>query len=406
MAQATTDILSGLYSDIGRRAGATPGMGGPQSRMAGADTITFAGGLPDPKSLPAMSIAAATTRAMEKNGEWALQYGSAQGYRGLIDQLRAKLARDNGVQVEPENVLITAGASQAIDLVCAALLNPGDTVISEEPTWMGAVRMFTAHEAGIVGVPMDEHGMKMDVLAHKLAGLKEAGIQPKFIYTIPTFQNPTGVTMPLERRVRLLELARQYNVAVMEDDAYFDLRFSGERIPMLHTLDDAGLVIYTGTFSKIMAAGMRMGWVVGPAPLIERLTKLKPDGGNMFTGYVAAEYAQAELEPHIAELVDIYRSRRDAMLDALTTEMPEGVTWTQPNGGFFLWVTLPEGMDCTQILPESRAHGVEFLPGTGCYFDGTGQRNIRLSFSFSDEETIRRGIRILGGLLREYVPSK
>jgi len=405
MAQVTTDVLDSLYSTLARRVPVSGQQAGPMSQPVGADRISFAGGLPDPKSLPAAAIAAATARAMEKNGEWALQYGSSQGYRGLIDQLRAKLARDNGVEVGPENVLITAGASQAIDLVCAALLNPGDVIVSEEPTWMGAVRMFNGHEAKIVGIPMDNEGMQLDVLEARLKELKAGGIQPKFIYTIPTFQNPTGVTTTLERRRGILALAKQYGVAVMEDDAYFDLRFSGARIPMMYTLDDAGLVIYTGTFSKIMAAGMRMGWVVGPASLIERLAKIKPDGGNMFTGYVAAEYAQSELEPHIAELVQVYKSRRDAMLDALTAEMPEGVTWTQPNGGFFLWLTLPEGMDATQILPESRAHGVEFLPGTGCYFNGEGQRNIRLSYSFADEDQIRRGIRILGGLLREYSPQ-
>jgi len=404
MAQITTDVLEPLYSTLAQRVPVSGQQAGPMSQPVGPDRISFAGGLPDPKSLPAASIAAATARAMEKNGEWALQYGSAQGYRGLIDQLRTKLARDNGVEVGPENVLITAGASQAIDLVCSALINPGDVILSEEPTWMGAVRMFAGHQAKMVGVPMDDQGMQVDLLEARLAELKAQGIQPKFIYTIPTFQNPTGVTTPLERRVRILELAKEYGVAVMEDDAYFDLRFSGERIPMMYTLDNAGLVIYTGTFSKIMAAGMRMGWVVGPAPLIERLSKIKPDGGNMFTGYVAAEYAQEELEPHIAELVGIYRSRRDAMVQALAAEMPKGVTWTQPNGGFFLWLTLPTGMDATQILPESRAHGVEFLPGTGCYFNGEGKQNIRLSYSFADEEAIQRGIRILGGLLREYLP--
>ena len=171
---------------------------------------------------------------MEKNGKWALQYGAAVGYAGLIDQLRTKLARDNGVEAERENVLITAGASQAIDLVCSAMLNPGDVVLSEEPTWMGAVRIFKAHNATCVGVPIDNEGMRLDVLESRLAEFKAQGIQPKLIYVIPTFQNPTGVTTPLHRRLRLLELAKEYNVAIMEDDAYFDLRFSGERIPMLY----------------------------------------------------------------------------------------------------------------------------------------------------------------------------
>ena len=353
MAQVQENRIEGLLSDAARKLPAEP----PQASSVGTDRISFTGGFPDPKSLPAAAIAAATARAMEKNGAWALQYGAAAGYVGLIDQLRTKLARDNGVEVGRENVLITAGASQAIDLVCTAMLNPGDTIISEEPTWMGAVRMFGAHQANVVGVPLDNEGMKIDVLEAKLADLKAQGIQPKFIYVIPTFQNPTGITTSLSRRKRLLALAKEHNVAILEDDAYFDLRFSGERIPMLVTIDDAGLVIYTGTFSKIMAAGMRLGWCVGPAPLIERMAKLKADGGTSpFASNVAAEYAASgELAEHVVELVGIYRTRRDTMIDALTSEMPDGVEWSVPNGGFFLWLTLPEGVDAVSMLPEARA---------------------------------------------------
>lgn len=403
MAQVQETRLESLFSD---QAKALPA-GEPAGFSSGsADRISFTGGFPDPESLPAQRIAEATARAMAKNGKWALQYGSAVGYAGLIDQLRTKLARDNGVVVARENVLITAGASQAIDLVCSAMLNPGDIVISEEPTWQGAVRLFSAHDATCIGVPMDKQGMRMDVLANRLAEFKAQGIQPKFIYTIPTFQNPTGVTTPLDRRLRLLELAKEYNVAILEDDAYFDLRFSGERIPMLVTLDDAGLVMYTGTFSKIMAAGMRLGWCVGPAKLIEKMAKMKADGGTSpFASHVAAEYAASgDLEQHVHELIDIYRSRRDTMTDALKAEMPEGIEWSEPNGGFFLWLTLPAGYDSVDMLPEARAHGVDFLPGTGCFFDGSGRRNIRLSFSFADDEAIRRGVKILAGIIREYAP--
>jgi len=220
--------------------------------------------------MPTGAMAEAARRAMEKNGQWALQYGAATGYSGLIEQLLVKLKRDNGVDVRPENVLITAGASQAIDLVCDALIDPGDIILSEAPAFLGAIRLFNAHQAKIVGIPMDDQGMKMDVLEAKLAELKAQGVRPKFIYTIPTFQNPTGVTTSLERRHRILELAKEYRVAVLEDDAYFDLRFSGERLPMLVSLDDAGLVIYTGTFSKIIGAGLRLGWVIRPETFIQK----------------------------------------------------------------------------------------------------------------------------------------
>ncbi|HEY7907707.1 MAG TPA: PLP-dependent aminotransferase family protein, partial [Thermomicrobiales bacterium] len=328
MAQVQASRLESLFSD---QAKALPAGAPPAFSAGSADRISFTGGFPDPNSLPAQRIAEATARAMEKNGQWALQYGGAAGYSGLIEQLLIKLKRDNGVDVRPENVLITAGASQAIDLVCDALVDPGDTNLSEAPAFLGALRLFNAHRANVVGIPMDDQGMKMDVLAEKLAELKAQGVRPKFIYTIPTFQNPTGVTTPLDRRLRILELAKEYNVAVLEDDAYYDLRFSGERLPMMISLDDAGLVIYTGTFSKIIGAGLRLGWVIAPEPFIHKVAKLKPDGGTSpFASHIVAEYAPSQLEGHVKELVTVYRSRRDAMLGALVAEMPESITWTAP----------------------------------------------------------------------------
>jgi 2-aminoadipate transaminase len=403
MAQTETTRLDELFSAAAKRVAP----GAPQGRGLSPDRVNFAGGAPDPKSMPTSAMAAAAARAMEKNGQWALQYGGAAGYDGLIEQLLIKLKRDNGVDVRPENVLITAGASQAIDLVCDALLDPGDVILSEEPTFLGALRLFNAHRATVVGIPMDDQGMKMDLLEEKLAELKAQGVRPKFIYVIPTFQNPTGVTTPLDRRRRILELAREYNVAVLEDDAYFDLRFSGERLPMMITLDDAGLVIYTGTFSKIIGAGLRLGWVIGPEPLIHKVSKLKPDGGTSpFTSHIVAEYAPSQLEDHVKELVNVYRTRRDTMIDALTTEMPRGVEWTVPEGGFFVWLTLPEGADAIAIQPEAAAHGVDFMPGAVFYPNDNGRRNIRLAYSFTDEEAIRRGVKILGGIIREYLPAR
>ncbi|MDQ6603126.1 MAG: PLP-dependent aminotransferase family protein [Chloroflexota bacterium] len=403
MAQTEMARLDELFSEAAKRVAP----GAPQGRGLSPDRVNFAGGAPDPKSMPTKEIAAATARAMEKNGQWALQYGGSAGYTGLIEQLLIKLKRDNGVDVRPENVLITAGASQAIDLVCDALVDPGDVILSEEPTFLGALRLFNAHRAKVVGIPMDDQGMKMDALADKLAELKTQGVRPKFIYVIPTFQNPTGITTTLERRLRILELAKEYNVAVLEDDAYYDLRFSGERLPMMIALDDAGLVIYTGTFSKIIGAGLRLGWIIAPEPFIHKVAKLKPDGGTSpFTSHVVAEYAPSQLEGHVKELVNVYRSRRDAMIGALKSEMPEGVEWTEPEGGFFVWLTLPEGMDAVAIQPEAAAHGVDYMPGTVFFPDQQGRRNIRLAYSFTDEETIQRGVKTLAGILREYAPAK
>lgn len=402
MAQTETTRLDELFSEAARRVAP----GAPQGRGLSPDRVNFAGGAPDPKSMPTKAMGEAAVRAMEKNGQWALQYGAATGYSGLVEQLLIKLKRDNGVDVRPENVLITAGASQAIDLVCDALIDPGDVILTEAPTFLGALRLFNAHRAEIVGIPMDDQGMKMDHLEAKLADLKAQGVRPKLIYVIPTFQNPTGVTTPLERRRRILALAKEYNVAVLEDDAYFDLRFSGERLPMLTTLDDAGLVIYTGTFSKIIGAGLRLGWIIGPESLITKVAKLKPDGGTSpFASHIVAEYAPSQLEDHVKELVRVYRNRRDTMINALTEEMPASVQWTEPEGGFFVWLTLPEGADALAIQPEAAAHGVDFMPGTVFYADGQGRRNIRLAYSFTDEEAIQRGVKILAGIIREYVPA-
>jgi len=402
MVQTDTLRLDDLFSTAARRVPPGP----PNGRGLLPDRVNFAVGSPDAGSMPTQEIAAATARAMERNGQWALQYGAPAGDAALIAQLLTKLKRDNGVTARPENVLITAGASQAIDLVCAALLDPGDVILTEEPTFLGALRLFHAHGATIVGIPMDDEGMQVDMLESQLAEMATRGIHPKFLYTIPTFQNPTGVTTTLERRRRILALAKEYHLAIIEDDAYFDLRFTGDHLPMLITLDDAGLVIYTGTFSKIIGAGLRLGWIVAPEALIHKAVKLKADGGTSpFASHVVAEYAPSQLEGHVQELITVYRNRRDTMIASLGAEMPAGVEWTEPNGGFFVWLTLPEGMDAVAMAPEAAAHGVDYMPGTAFYVNGDGRRNIRLAYSYTDEDTIRRGVTILAGIIREYLPT-
>lgn len=380
----------------------------PPAMDAPTVRYNFAGGSPDPHSLPARAVAEVAARVLAEQGEQALAYGGGSGYAGLIEQLLLKLRRDNDLEARPESVVLTAGAAQAVELLCTALVNPGDTVFAEEPTWSGAVRMFATHRARVVGISMDDEGMRVDELAGQLSECRARGIQPKLIYTIPTFQNPTGVTLSLERRHALLALAAEYGVPVVEDDAYFDLRFAGQRLPMLGALDEVGLVVTVGTFSKIFAAGVRLGWAVGPRPLIDAITRLKPPGGtNPFASYVTAEYAASgALEQHIGELVAIYHARRDAMLAALEASMPGAVAWTRPNGGFFVWLTLPEGLDSEAMLPEALAHGVAFVPGTLFSTGGGGRYQIRLSYSFADEEEIRRGIEILGGIIREHLADR
>ena len=273
-------------SDLARRAGRAT-LGNPRES---AELISFYAGFPDPGSLPISDVIESTRVAIESEGEWALQYGVSAGEARLIDELLRKLARDQQVEASRENVLITNGASQALSLIVDMLVEPGDVVISEAPTWMGAVANFNQAGAGVREVGIDDDGLQTDELRDVLTDLQAMDTRAKLLYVIPNFQNPTGVTMLLERRNKLLAIAEEFDVPVIEDDAYFDLRYSGETLPTLYSLDTSGRVLYLGTFSKIMAAGMRLGWVVAHPEVINRLIALKPDGGTSpFGSFVATE---------------------------------------------------------------------------------------------------------------------
>lgn len=379
------------------------GLGDGRGAGAREGLISFVGGFPDPDSLPFDAIAESTARAMRAHGQWPLQYGPAFGYAGLLDLLVEKLGRDQGIACARDNLILTAGASQGLGLICDLFLDPGDTVLSEEPAWMGAVRLFRTAGVAVEPVPLDSEGARVDLLARKLEELRGRGIAPKLLYTIPNFQNPTGVTTTLERRRRIVELADRYNFAILEDDAYHDLRFSGERLPTLYALDGGRHALYLGTFSKILAAGMRLGWVVADPSLIARLGALKADGGTSpFAAHVAHEFCKdGTLEARIQELIARYRHRRDLLLGELDERMPEGITWSVPEGGFFVWLTLPERLDAPRLLPRARERGIDYLPGTDCFFDGGGRQNIRLAFSYAAADDLVRGIRVLAELLGE-----
>ena len=397
MAQApaptSSDKLEALLSKRGKDLPG-PRIGDPRKS---AELISFYAGFPDPASLPAREVAEATVRAMEKDGSWALQYGNSTGFPGLVDVLLAKLKRDQGIEAGRENVLITAGGSQALALVLDAFVDWGDTIISEAPTWMGAVRAFKNVGAQVVSIPVDEQGTDVEALERELARLQAEGIQPKLIYVISNFQNPSGISTTRERRERIVQLAQQYGTLILEDDAYFDLRYAGDVIPPIYTMDDSGSTMYLGTFSKIMGAGMRLGWLIAPPEIIQKLAVLKIDGGtNVFGSHVAAEWVPDHLDAHIEHLKGIYLRRRDLMLDALQRHMPDRTTWTKPDGGFFIWVTFPAEVDTTRMLPQARERGVEFLPGPACYSDGAGTNLLRLSFSFASDDQIDPGIQIIG----------
>jgi 2-aminoadipate transaminase len=387
-------LLSKRASDLPAR----PRLDDPENQFK---RISFVYGFPDADSLPSSAVANATVRALEARGHEALQYGSATGVPRLIEALLAKLRRDQGIEAGPENVLITSGGSQAVQLVLDALVDWDDTVLTEEPTWMGALRAFKNVGARPIPIPLLEDGMDLDVLERELSHLRAAGIQPKLIYVISNFQNPTGISTSRAKRERIAALAAEHGTLVFEDDAYSDLRYAGEKIPPIYALDRSGSTLYLGTLSKIMGAGMRIGWLLGPAELIQKLAVLKIDGcTNVFGSHVAAEWLPEHLEGHVAELRAIYHRRRDLMLDALARHMPAGTTWTTPDGGFFVWVTLPDGLDTAHLSTQAKERGVDFLTGRQCWVGERGDNTMRLSFSFARDEQIDRGIAVLGEIVK------
>ncbi|MDP9364563.1 MAG: PLP-dependent aminotransferase family protein [Chloroflexota bacterium] len=393
--------LRGLLSQRAADLAAKPRLGRVEDA---ASRISFTFGFPDPASLPAESVEAAAGRALRREGRWALQYGDTAGYRGLVDVLLAKLKRDQGIDAAPENVLITAGGSQAMALVLDAFVDRGDAILTEAPTWLGAVQAFRNVGARAVPVPVDAEGTDVVAVERELARLRAGGVQPKLIYVISNFQNPSGISTTVERRRRLIELARQHGTLILEDDAYFDLRYEGAHLPPIYALDGGGTTMYLGTFSKTMGAGMRLGWLIAAPEIVARLAALKIDGGtNVFGAHVAAEWIPAHLESHVAGLRRVYERRRDLMLAALERHMPSGTIWTRPEGGFFVWVTLPKGVDAERMLPQAKERGVEYLPGASCYADGRGGNQLRLSFSFVPDDQIEPGIRIIGEIAKGEV---
>jgi 2-aminoadipate transaminase len=372
---------------------------GPAPTRRG-DLISFSFGLADPDLFPRDDLLAATAAVLEQDAAEALNYGPS--YAGMREQIVARL-RATGIEAENENVIVSYGSGQILALLPQVLVDPGDTVLIEGPTFLGAVRHFSDAGARLVTVPTDAQGMDVDALEESLRDLRRRNIRPKFIYTIPTFQNPTGTTMPLARRQKLIGLAAEYGVVIAEDDAYGDLRFEGQPEPNLAALDQEGWVVRMGTYSKILAPGVRVGWAYARPELIAGLAHFKTEGesGPFMTRIVARYCADGRLEAHIQELIALYRHKRDVMLAAIEREFPPEVVALRPAGGFFVWCKLPPGMSARALLARAEARGAVFLPGTRCFADGQGDDAIRLAFSFLSAERIEEGIRRIGAAMRE-----
>ena len=371
-----------------------------------SDVISFAGGLPAGDLFPTERVQEACHTVLENSATLALQYGETEGYRPLREMIARHIVR-YGIKASAENILITTGSQQALDLIGKLLINPGDRVLVEAPTYLGALQAFSMYGPEFLSVPTDEDGLRVNLLEGPLRS------GPKFLYVLPNFQNPGGTTLSEYRRRALVQLAERFRVPIVEDDPYGQLRYEGEHLSPLVVLDRVtlpreedfklGNVIYLSTFSKTLSPGLRLGWVVAPPDVIAKLAQMKQGADlhtSTFTQMLAYEVArEGFLDEHVKKLRVAYRQRRDVMLDALASEMPPGVTWTRPKGGLFLWVTLPEGMEASELFREALDRKVAFVPGE-CFFapDWPGseaKRHLRLNFSNAKPERIREGVRRL-----------
>ncbi|MDI3475583.1 MAG: 2-aminoadipate transaminase [Thermococcaceae archaeon] len=370
-----------------------------------SDVISLAGGLPAPETFPVEVIKEITKEVLSKHADKALQYGTTKGFTPLRLALARWMEKRYGIPMSKVEVMIVAGSQQALDLIGRVFIDPGDIVVVEAPTYLAALNAFKFYEPEFVSIPMDDDGMKVDLLEEKLKKLKAEGKRVKFVYTVSTFQNPAGVTMSLERRKHLIELASEYDFLIVEDNPYSELRYSGEPIPPIKHFDDEGRVIYLGTFSKIFAPGFRLGWVSAHPHFIRKMEIAKQAVdlcANPFGQVIAWKYVEdGHLDRHIPRVIEFYKPRRDAMLEALEEYMPEGVRWTKPDGGMFIWVTLPEGIDTKLMMEKAVAKGVAYVPGEAFFAHRDVKNTMRLNFTYVPEEKIREGVRRLAEVIEE-----
>jgi DNA-binding transcriptional MocR family regulator len=395
-----------LDPHLGRYAARAAGMTASEVRALFAvasrpEVVSLAGGMPNLAALPLDSLSGEVANIIAKDGLVALQYGSAHGLPELRDQIGDVMALE-GVTGHPDDIVVTVGSQMALDMVTRIFCDPGDVVLAEGPSYVGALGTFAAYQADVVHVAMDDDGLMPDALREALRTVEAAGRRVKFLYTIPNFQNPTGVTLTVPRRAEVLEICRQHNVLVVEDNPYGLLGFDGQTYPALRSMDPDN-VVYLGSFSKTFAAGLRVGWVLAPHAVREKLmlaaesaTLCPPTLNQMI---VSRYLATHDWKGQIKSFQSAYRERRDAMISGLEQHMPPGCSWTVPAGGFFVWMTVPEGVDTKAMLPRAVTARVAYVSGTGFYADGFGSRQMRLSFCYPTPERIQEGVRRLAAVL-------
>ena len=367
--------------------------------------ISFAGGLPAPELFPVEGMKEATDKVYAEHGQQALQYGAAKGVTELRELILKRVKEKENVDAKLENVMVTTGSEQAIDLVGKAFVNPGDTVLVEEPTYLCALDVFRSYGANFVSVPMDDDGMKMDALEEALKAHPETAL----VYTVPNFQNPTGRTMPAERRKKFAELAAKYDVPVLEDNPYGDIRFAGEHVPSVKSFDHAGKVFYMSTFSKILAPGFRLGWLVADPKVIEKLTVLKQSADlhtDNLVQYVVTEFfKENDVDAHVKEISDLYGKRKQLMIDGIKKYFPKDVKYTNPEGGMFLWVEVPGVTDTVELFKQCLEHNVAFVPGDPFFAGKPQPGTFRLNYSNMQEDQIEVGLKRLGEALSQALEA-
>lgn len=370
------------------------------------EIISLAGGFPNTESFQRATFDEVTQVIARDHLAAALQYGPTEGLAELRELIVEIMAHE-GARAGVNDIMVTSGGQQAIDLSIRTFVNPGDTILAEGPTYPGAVPSFTTYEARVEHIPLDDDGLRVDMVEEALARLGAEGRPPKLLYTIPNFHNPGGVTMSLERRERLVEIAHEHELLIVEDNPYGQIRFEGDPLPSLWELDDgAGWVIYLSTFSKILSPGLRVGWVAAPASVLRKMNLGKQAAdlcsSTLSQRFVIEYLRRYDWRDYVSELNVIYRARRDALLRALEEEMPPEATWSRPNGGLFVWATLPSYLDTTHLLAlASDKHEVAFVPGRGAFLDGRGGNSMRLNFSGVSEPMLTEGVRRLGVAVAE-----
>ncbi len=371
------------------------------------EIISLAGGFPNTESFQRATFDEITEIMARDHLASSLQYGPTEGLAELRELIVEVMAVE-GLSAHVDDVMVTSGGQQAIDLSIRTFVDPGDVVLAEGPTYPGAVPCFTTYEADVVHIPMDEDGLQVDLVEEALDRLAAEGRAPKLLYTIPNFHNPGGVTMSLERRRRLVDIAQRRELLIIEDNPYGQIRFEGEPLPSLWELDGgSGWVVYLSTFSKILAPGVRVGWVAAPAPVLRKMN-LGKQAADLCSGTVTQRFiieylSRYDWQDHVARLNDIYRGRRDAMLRALDEEFPADARWTRPSGGLFVWAELPEAVDTRDLLAQAIAREVAFVPGAAAFLNGQGRNAMRLNFSGVPEATISEGVRRLGEAVHDAV---